>query len=197
MTVTLKGRVKIHGILFTLSGTSPSSRGRNNPMEYYHPGPSVPTLESLAGTPYEVENRINPRVSAALRIVLSNSMRACEYLQLTSADVMTNDRVIVRGAKGSGSYIIHLPDVSRQFRRVPTDLTPRPLGNVTYSQLYKACVICGIGTQYLGHVNMSRTHKARYELVSELKDICDNRVLSDCLHHRKDSTIKYYGAGGF
>lgn len=193
--MALFSRIKIHGISFTLSGTSPRPSDRNSPLVYYTPDGLLPSVAVLAGISPDVENRLNPRAAAALRVIMFFSMRSCEYLRLTDHDIMKNDRVIVHGAKGSASYIITLPGVCAQFNPFFSQLTPRPLAGASYRQLYTACVLCGLGIQYKGHVNMSRTHSSRHELVSELKATQDSRVLSDCLHHRKASTIKYYGGG--
>lgn len=187
--------VRIDEILFSLSGPSSMVRARKTPLNYYQPGDTMPALDELVPIETAAVSRENGRYVDALRVILFYNMRAAEYLRLTTADIVSKDKACVRGAKGSGAYIILLPGVSSQFDISSAELSPRPLAACSYGNLYKACVRLGIGSRYISHRNISRTHVARHELARALQDKYRQTDLSDFLRHKSARSLQYYVAG--
>ena len=171
-----------------------AQRVGNSALYYYSPENRLPPLQTMVFCSPEAVERLNPRHRAALTVIIMYAMRSAEYLRLTVADLCGNDRVLVHGAKGSGSYFVHLPGVDAQtagFR----NLTPsRSLAGTTYIELYKACKRAMIGERFSGKHNVTRTHIGRQSLVRQLVGTRSRSELSDLLRHKSDKSITYYGA---
>jgi integrase len=167
---------------------------RKNMGFYYEPHSALPSLKELAGINTEQEHQLNPRHIAALRVIFTYCMRASEYLQCTESDVIGNDRVFIRGKKHSASYFIVLPGLCESLKKDSATSILRLLSGCTYMELYRACLRANIGMHLKGHTNVVRTHLARQKLVRESTQKHENKELSDCLHHRSNGSIMYYGA---
>jgi integrase len=173
---------------------APVLGARKNMSFYYEPHSALPSLKELAGINTEQEHQLNPRHIAALRVIFTYCMRASEYLQCTESDIIGNDRVFIRGKKKSASYFIVLPGVCESLKKDSPNPVLRLLSGCTYIELYRACLKANIGMRLKGHTNVVRTHLARQKLVRESTQKHENKELSDCLHHRSNSSIMYYGA---
>jgi integrase len=135
---------------------------------------------------------MHPRAQAAMRVILYYGMRASEYLNVTKQDILPYDRVVVRGLKGSASYIIILPGICEQVSNCDSFFSLDSVSNITYNKLYQSCVRAGLRDRLDGRKNWSVTHLGRYKLVRETLDKFDFSIKGDVLHHRNPNTIKYY-----
>jgi integrase len=181
-------------LLRYFSGDIAQHTARNSPEFYYDPRRRVDEYSALFQVPAARVEAMRPAARAALYVIWSNAMRASEYLSLQVRDVMGNDRCFVRGAKGSGSYIIVLPDISRQVLAGSGGLPARFVAGLTYSQLYRSCVRADIGARVMERLNLARTHLARYTLALEVKGH-GIKAVQECLRHRSGrSTLHYVGA---
>jgi hypothetical protein len=178
------------------SGTVPLFRGGMCPQVYYDPKCSLLSLQDLVGASDTMVNMLSPACVAALRVIISYSMRSVEYLRLTTDDVLQRDRVIVKGAKGSRSYSLILHGVSKFAREAGHASLTRSLSGLSYSHLYRACIKAQIGDRITGHCNVARTHIGRYQIANDGASRSARAVLGDCLRHRSAKTINYYVSTG-
>jgi integrase len=178
-------------LLRYFSSTTPHESARNTPGNYYNPGRSILEYSSLFSAPENKVRSMHPACIAALYVIWSNAMRSAEYLGLRVRDILGQDRVLVRGAKGSGSYIIVLPGISQQFRDAAGSDPARFVSGITYSQLYRACVRADIGAHAMSRLNLARTHLARYDVAAA---VAANgiKTVSDCLRHRSRRSSLHY-----
>jgi integrase len=136
---------------------------------------------------------INRRCTMALYVIFSNAMRSAEYLRSTTLDIVGNDRLLIRGAKGSGSYMIEAPGIGIQFRDAHRVHPARFVSGTTYRQLWAACVRIGLGDIVESRENYARTHAARYRLAQELSAE-NTQTVADALRHRSQRSTLHYMA---
>jgi hypothetical protein len=158
---------------------------------YYSPCLPIDAIASSLSVDTGRIMQISRPCVAALYVIISNGIRASEYLNATAEQVLPADRLVCFGAKRSGSFILHLPGLSSQIE--PFRLASPGIGvsGVSYRQLYRACCKVGIALLVDGHRNLARTHAGRYRLVQQVLRY-GTRVASDVLHHRSGASLSYY-----
>lgn len=183
-------------ILRSLSDTAPLQSARVSLPVYYDPGASIDEYSRVLGTEKAMLVRASRRYVAALYVIFKNAMRASEYLSARAEDILGNDRLFIRGKKGSRSYIVELPGIGIQFKEARSVNPARFVSGCTYRQLYNACIAVGIGDRVQSRENIARTHAARYRIAAELATQGVVAV-ADCLRHRSQrSTLHYMPRGG-
>lgn len=196
VTCSLVNPVTIASARRTPSATALLVSARESMIHYYEPASNLPALTELIDIEPARAQLISNRVASALRVIIHNAMRSCEYLQLTTADSCGHDRYVVQGRKGSGSYMVHLPDCDRQLLTEEFKLTPRSISGVQYSELYRALCKLNYGLKLAGHKNTIRTHAGRHDLIRFLSLSRPNGQLADLLRHKSTKAITHYGAQG-
>lgn len=175
---------------------APSHEARESIPVFYDPGMSIEQASRVLSVPVTRLTSISGRCISALYIIFTNAMRSVEYLTARVDDIVGEDMLFIRGAKGSGAYIIRTPGIARQFDEARSVYPARFVSGVTYRQLYAACVRIGLGDRVSSRDNAARTHAARYRLAGELSRMSLQNV-ADCLRHRSQrSTIHYLPRGG-
>ncbi len=182
--------LRSHSVLAALESA------RNSLPEYYDPGISIEAAGQVLEVPTARLQQINRRCMCALVIIFTHAMRASEYLRATTEDILGQDRLLIRGCKGSASYIVICPEIGRQFEDAAGISPARFVAGTTYRQLYAACVRIGLGDRVRSRENAARTHAARYRLAASLEK-SQLKTAADCLRHRSvRSTIHYMPHGG-
>lgn len=183
-------------ILRYLSAPSmPDWAGKIIPL-YYAPEVEPVTQAATVGVHLQAFMCAGPAERAAIYVSSLWAMRIGEYLRLTTADILGRDMVFVPGEKGSASYRILLPGICRQFAPHLAERPGRLVCGTNYKRVYTACVRIGLGILEPGHLNVARTHVARYTLAKAVHQRGE-RAAGDLLHHRSTSAAeKYLGAGG-
>lgn len=178
------------------SESTPVQSARDSLLNYYDPGVTWEVAASVIHTAEARLRLINRRCAMALYLVFVNAMRSTEYLRARVCDILGDDRLLIRGAKGSGSYIIQTPGIASQFAGASGSNPARFVSGTTYRQLYAACVRIGLGDVVRTRENLARTHAARYRLAEELGSQ-GLPIVADALRHRSQrSTLHYMAHGG-
>ena len=178
-------------IVSKLSTPSSLLRALNTAVYYYGPLIDRDSMADALGITRYSASISDHRALAAVYIIHIWSMRAAEYLGARVSDVLRNDMVLIRGLKGSASYRICLPGITRQIEAAGNIMPGMTVAGTTYASVYRFCVASRYGALQPGHINVSRTHLARYETVKEV-DKKDNQAAGDLLHHRSPETVNYY-----
>jgi integrase len=181
-------------LLRYFSELAPQQSARVCPTNYYDPGCTIDQYSRLFGAPVAKVRNMHPVARAALWVIWSHAMRSAEYLRLQVRDILGYDQVLVRGAKGSGSYMLCLPGISEQFEAERISNPARFVAGLSYRKLYQSCVRADIGDHAMLRLNLARTHLARYKLAGAVA-ASGLQTVSDCLRHRsRRSTLHYVDA---
>jgi integrase len=121
-----------------------------------------------------------------------SSARASELLKLTIADSIGCNRYLVRGAKGSSSFIVVF-DSRLVFPNLSQGFSPRTrIFNFSYKNVWRWSRRAGIGFASENGVYLHRTHAHRYHTASAVSAIADRKTAGQCLHHKNANSIDYY-----
>lgn len=180
----------------TGSASTPLLQAAKTALYYYDPDYDRDYLSDALGISRYAGSVAVRKDLVALYIVQVWSMRVSEYLDAKIGDVLPYDQVLIRGKKGSASYRICLPGITAQIMAT-TNLKPgMNVAGTTYANIYRLCVQSRYGALQPGHINVSRTHKSRFDLAGKFHAEND-RTAGDLLHHRSPDTVSYYnGAKG-
>jgi hypothetical protein len=173
------------------SAPSPLHTACNCPVHYYVPPIAIDEAELLLNVPKTRLELLSGPVFAAICIITQWSMRSIEYLRATTDDLLGNDMLLIRGAKGSAAYRIHCPGIDSQTGTWSFNRHGWLISGISYHKLWQACKRHDIGFLPDGHKNIARTHAARYNLVKAVGQR-GQRIAGDLLHHRSQTAIKYY-----
>jgi ribosomal protein S27AE len=173
------------------SAYSPLRPVRNSTLFYYRPGITLKAIATAVGTTETALCGMSPACAASLYVIISNGIRATEYLSATIDQVLPDDRLLCFGLKGSGSYVLNLPGISSQVALVKALLPGIGVSGISYHQLYRACVRCGFYLFVTGHKNLARLHAGRYNLAGTVLRFGE-QVASDVLHHRSGRSLHFY-----
>jgi len=119
-------------------------------------------------------------------------MRVSELLALKISDIIVGDRVLVRAGKGSSSYIIWLPLVSRHAKLVSEIHCDGRLFPVEYMWYYRQLKRAGLDEAVAGKKNSRASHKHRYTTAGLVCAKSDSGTAGSVLHHKSDKSINYY-----
>lgn len=159
----------------------------------YSPAPGAfPSLRVLYPWCTVVEVLLSPPVATVLTIMGVYFCRVSEVLGIRSADVLPGDRVLVRGGKGSRSYVIFLPGVSAWLSLQKNSVCNSSICSCSYSLVYTQAKRSGIRSSVVSRRNDAVTHLARYMFASEAKSKLTSRQLSDCMHHLSVRSSRHY-----
>jgi integrase len=177
--------------LRTLPTHRPLLSALNTALVYYVPNVTREVRASTIGAPADVLERLHPVAVAALYVIFAWNMRSAEYLRSRASDILSHDRLLIHGAKGSRSYIISLPGIEQQLGSFRISCPGMAVAGISYHKLWTQCVKAGIGALLPNHVNASRLHLSRYSLAAELA-ANGEQLVSDCLRHRSLTSAKNY-----
>lgn len=118
--------------------------------------------------------------------------RIKEVLNATIGDVLSCDRLVVRGVKGSNSYVIYLPGLCRGIDDTPGTQDSDAIFPCSYISLYRASIKAGIRHVDPNKKNSKRLHASRYKMVSELSQIVPDSHLSGILRHKSAVNYVFY-----
>jgi len=137
-----------------------------------------------------------PRVRVFFGVLLMYCSRVSELLGCCVGDIVPPDRVVVKGLKGSGSYVILLPGLSAIFDSYIVSDPKMPIFSVTYSVAYRWAKKIGLESDVGHRKNKAVTHSGRYCLARRVVDSHGEAVASDLLHHRGPASLHFYTLNG-
>jgi len=158
----------------------------------YAPGNRLPSISQLLGGSPTIDTILPPRVRSVLQVAFCYLGRISEILNITTNDILGNDRVFCRGLKRSSGYLVFLPGLGDQLSALPVQSHDMRLFAVSYIQCYRACVRAGIRFSCSHSVNTPRTHSFRYQFARSMMDRISSIDLQDLLHHRNINSQLYY-----
>jgi hypothetical protein len=121
-----------------------------------------------------------------------STARASELLKLTVADSIGCNRYLVRGAKGSSSFIVVF-DRRLVFPNLSQGFSPcARIFNFSYKNVWRWSRRAGIGFASENGIYLHRTHAHRYHTASAVTAISDRKTAGQCLHHKNVKSVDYY-----
>jgi hypothetical protein len=175
-----------------LSVSAPIQPERNSPLYYYTRYQAFPSIGMSLGMSEFPEERLPGGVRTLLRVGALYGCRIAELLAVEVGNVAPCDRVFVKGAKGSGSYMLYLPGVSEAVEGAGEQAAGNRLWGLPYSAVYRYCGRIGLrvsrGRRQQGKV----THAARYRIAELAAKHLREGKPGDMLHHRSERSIRYY-----
>lgn len=165
--------------------------GNNTVFCYNHPEFFAPCA-TLLGVQSVAENRMSPLCRTLCRVVFTYAMRIGEALRLLCTDVLSGDRVLVRGEKKSASYIILLPGIYADMVRAGVVDKAVSIFPLSYLQCYRSALRAGISFFRNDHKNRILWHRGRFALIEEITLGHTDLRAGDLLRHRHENTVQYY-----
>jgi hypothetical protein len=176
----------------TLPGLAPLHFACNNTLYYYTINHALPAIDTIIKTNPVPFSCLSHGVQVIIKLVLLNSMRVTELLQITSSDEIKPSMFISRGLKKSNSYLVHIP-IDPYNRRILDKLPERtPLFQWSYNQVYRAMCNAGLPLCITTRVNRCVTHRGRYDLAQKLEALNDTANVTPLLHHKSSTSAAYY-----
>lgn len=174
------------------SGASPIDRACNTTTYYTAPGGFFPSVKSILNNPSVHDDLLPNRVRTVFCIAFLYCCRISELLDCTIGDHISPDRLVCKGKKGSNSYIIYLPGLSKFVSNLANPSVNYRIFPFSYGYLYRWAVKIGIPVRLNGRNNSAVLHLSRYVFSHK----CSNRllpsVIGDCLRHRARESVSYY-----
>lgn len=161
-------------------------------MFYYRDSNILPPVKYLLDSPNVNDSLLSPLSRSTLRVCFLYFCRISELLRASIGDVVHPDRVVLHGAKGSNSYMIYLPTLSRQMLLSSVNDTTLPLFPISYIKLYRDAVKIGIQFRVSESVNSRRLHCARYLFSKQSKKSINGSELAGVLRHRSNRNYLSY-----
>lgn len=176
----------------TLSVPTPFSRAcKSSPYYYQSPG-VLPSLQSLFPDLSISPMAVSRPLYTALVICSLYAMRVNELIKLTNSHVIEGDRVLCPGSKGSHSYIIYVPGISRHVALGNVSRETYPLFPWTYHQFYRAFIKVGIYLNRGVSPNNKVTHASRYLMANLANNGFSSSVAGQILRHKSSKSVSYY-----
>ena len=171
---------------------SPLSLALNNTPYYAALNSILPSLEALSGRRVGSHMLDQCEINTIARILCLYNMRASEALSINIKNHIGAGRVVVKGLKGSGDYIVWIPylhDIIDSHKLNGQDIA---ITNSTYRQLYDYLKQKGFD-QNVGNKNTKAcTHSSRYSTAGLVSQFVGRDSVTDILRHRSKRTKSYY-----
>lgn len=176
----------------TLSGVSSLNKANKCTSFYYSLNQHFPSVKDLLNND-SIHTELLPRkVDTCFRIAFLYFCRIGELLDCSFSDHIAPDRLVCKGKKGSLSYVIYLPGLSRLIHdHGYNDLSVR-IFPFTYAYLYSWAKRIGIRSRLSGRSNTAVLHLSRYIFSNKCSDRAPDHVVSECLRHRSVNSVSYY-----
>lgn len=176
----------------SLSAPSPLLAARKSPLIYQpRPIPLAP-LSSLVGINPSMENLLPPGVALVLRIGLVFGLRIGEILSVSASQVLSGDRIVVRGEKGSRGGLIVVPGVSEFVRVNSAAGASWLLWPFSYSLVYRWARKIALPRLVGSGVNCKVTHLGRHLLAQQSAPVGGKEIAGDVLRHRSTRSVDHY-----
>lgn len=176
----------------TISVPSPLLQARNTTLYCYTDDNLFPSIKSLLGDSSISEELLSPLSRVTFQVCFLYHCRIQEVLNVCLSDIVHPDRVVVRGIKRSGSYIIYLPGISGQVAAVEGNHKKIPVFPVTYIKLYRDAVRVGIHFRTKNGKNIKRLHASRFALCQSIPVDVSDSELSSIMRHKSLSSLRFY-----
>jgi hypothetical protein len=188
----IKNLLRLDDILCVSSGTIPLRAACNTTSYYYRLPGLYPSIRDLMGDNSIKEDLLSPLAKSAISVCILNMSRIREILPLKLKHILHPDRVLCPGSKKSCSYMIFLPDLSKQISLYDISDPEMSLFPISYQKLYRWCVKIGLTMNPGLTSNKPKLHAHRYIFARGVSSIVDTQTLTDLMHHRSDTSQLYY-----
>lgn len=179
----------------TCFAPSPLQPACNSTLNYYRIKKCLPSISEIVNCNPLPVSCLNNAVYVVIQLVLLNSMRCSELLNITVNDLLKPSIFLVRGLKKSYSYSITIP-MDRLNQKI---LSVMPKGTrlfpFTYTKVYRSMKAAGLGIDIPTRINQAVTHRSRYELASKLSLLNERENVTPLLHHKSPRTKEFYCQG--
>jgi hypothetical protein len=156
------------------------------------PRNALASPSALLNLPEIRSAKLSPLVSWIASFCILNACRISELLQVSFADVIHPDRILLTGAKGSRSYVLACPGVS-DYVSASTDCdASTKLWSISYIAIYRALRKANIYLDIEGHLNKAVLHSGRYLLARSVNTRIGIKGAGECLRHNSNKAILYY-----
>lgn len=137
-------------------------------------------------------NAVTLGLEQAIRMLCAGGYRISEVLSVKWSDVISEDRVIVKGKKRGTASIAIVPGVSVLLQSIPPSKRSSLVFSCDYGQVYRRMLQLGFAAQPEGHVNRTVTHTPRHLLAQQVAASGGLVAASNILHHKSLSSISHY-----
>ena len=178
--------------VLTRSASSPLQAARNTTLNYLAISEQLPPITELISCNPAAVSVLFPGVRVVIQLLLLNSMRCQELLNVTAGDELKPSMFLVYGLKRSYSYSVHIPITSSNtlaLSLLPSDARLFPF---SYHSIWRAMSNAGLGLNVLSRVNRLVTHRSRYELAAKLVQLNERSKVTPLLRHKSKRTRNYY-----
>lgn len=175
-----------------LSVPTPFTRACKSSPYYYRSCNRLPSLQSLFPGITITQMAVSRPLYTALVVCSLYAMRINELINLTDKHVMTGDRVLCPGSKGSNSYIIYIPGISDHVETGNVSHETFSLFPWTYHQFYRGFIKVGVYLNRGHSPNNKVTHASRYLMANLANQRFSSSVAGQILRHRSSKSISYY-----
>lgn len=174
------------------SASSPLHSAGKSTMNYYDIRNSLPPVQEVVNcnpVPFQV---MNPGVQVVVLLVLVNSMRCQELLNICVGDEIKPSLFLVHGLKRSYSYAISIP-ISPANRAALGGMNAQErLFPYTYHFVWRSMCRAGLGLSVVTRVNRVVTHRGRYDLAEKLNELNERSEITPLLHHKSKRSKQHY-----
>lgn len=176
----------------TCSAPSPFQASLNNTLDYLHLVNELPPIQNLVRCNPVPFSTLRPAAQAVILLVLYNSMRCQELLNIKVKDEVKPSLFLVHGLKKSHSYTVHIPITGHNRKLLDSCLGDLNLFPFDYHFIWRSMCRAGLPLSISTRVNRMVTHRARYELASKLELLNERSNITSLLRHKSKKTKSYY-----
>lgn len=129
--------------------------------------------------------------SAVYLILIISGARINEILRLTSANILSDDTLIITGSKRSRNREIRVPELKSQLSIARTIRGAR-LFPISYTQMWRWMSAHGYYHHYIDQIRRAVTHAPRHDKIKAIADKSDLQTAQDVIGHKSQRSTQRY-----
>jgi integrase len=130
---------------------------------------------------------------AILLIQFRGALRISEVLNISHQDFIDDNKVFIKGLKGSGNKLLHIPELQQEIIKWKI-YKKKPFVSISRHSVYRFYKRLGIGNPKVKSKLNNVTHAIRNIVIRNLKKSnMTSSQISEIIGHKAKKSLEYYG----